>query len=208
MQVLKKTRLLGALKCVCALLSLLLLTFSFLFLQGCGESKSTKTYSVEQTSDVVGNILTGCEEEVSETSSGSTKVVVKYKDYTVSGTTTKLPYEEWVAAGRPVNDAGYIYYFMYTPTGDEHALLYKNNEDACLSIAVKKRNGNGYCKMLVGMDGEFLLKNPVNGDTVDRDEMERDYKYYHEEASRIVQALDPDFLYKLDTASNISRNEL
>lgn len=188
---------------VIAVLSLaVLLLFS---LQGCGGSTS-KTYPVDQATDFAGNTLVGCEDEVFESAGGSIKIITRYKDYTVSGTTTKLSYDEWIQAGRPDNDKGYKYYYVYTPTGEEHALVYLNNKDVCIEVTVHGRNGRRTCALMLNEDGVFLLKNPVTGDTVNREALEQDYQYYHEEASRIVNAIDPDFLYSLDTQSNIPRS--
>lgn len=122
---------------VIAVLSLaVLLLFS---LQGCGGSTS-KTYPVDQATDFAGNTLVGCEDEVFESAGGSIKIITRYKDYTVSGTTTKLSYDEWIQAGRPDNDKGYKYYYVYTPTGEEHALVYLNNKDVCIEVTVHGRN--------------------------------------------------------------------
>lgn len=187
---------------VIAILLLILLSLS---LQGCGSS-TTKTYQVEQAVDCRGNTLIGCIDEVTELPNGSTEIVTKYKDYTVSGTTTKLSYDDWIQAGRPDNDKGYKYYYVYTPTGEDHALVYMNNEDACIEVVVPGRNGRRSCKLILSKDDVFLLKNPVTGNTVNTEVLEQDYQYYHEEASRIINAIDPDFLYSLDTQSNIPRS--
>lgn len=200
MSIMKSSARHGYVIAVLSLTALLLLS-----LQGCGGSTS-KTYPVDQATDFAGNTLVGCEDEVFESAGGSIKIITRYKDYTVSGTTTKLSYDEWIQAGRPDNDKGYKYYYVYTPTGEEHALVYMNNEDVCIEVAVHGRNGRRTCALMLNEDGAFILKNPVTGDTANREVLEQDYQYYHEEASRIVNAIDPDFLYSLDTQSNIPRS--
>ncbi len=195
----------------CGLISiaLFILLASTLLLVSCGASQK-ETVNTVDSYDLAGNLLKNCEETVSDHGSYA-DVKTEYQGRQVSGLHLNEGYEEWDKAGRPDDGVDYAYYFVYTASGDDYAMLYKNASTACWEISLKDRKGDSFGgRVFVDMEGHSLLSNSVTGSTnSDRahKEIESSWTDYDAQVSEILGSLDPDYLAKIDPSTSVPRSE-
>lgn len=190
-------------------LSLLLVILVAASAVGCGSSNRTE-YETVDCYDIAGNLLQGCEQEIS-VHRWDTSIKIRFKGETVAGALIDAPYDEWVADGKPSSDVRYVYYFSYNSTGDRHALLYEGNDSECWDVPLYNKNGDYIGSAYVGSDGAFLTRNVVTGDSNrdrDQESIEADQAYYYDQAVDLLKSLDPNYLPKLDPESSVLKQDL
>lgn len=124
------------------------------------------------------------------------------------GIRLKTSYDEYIEKGEPESAVNYKFYFVYTPSGEEHVTFYENSKDKCWKIPIYTTDtGGGIGYAYMAPDGQFYNNvNPVTGgrNSEKADELMERFDYVSQ-ASALMNSLDFDFLANLDNGDAVLR---